>query len=80
MPRAGCKPREPNLPFAPKAVIRAKTPMSLQRFQRLYSVLGGPYSAGASHHLNPLRLKKTTPLNTRRSSTRGSPWIFGKNG
>jgi hypothetical protein len=31
-------------------MIRANTPISLQRFHRLYSVFGGPYSAGASHH------------------------------
>jgi hypothetical protein len=30
-------------------IIRANTPMSLQRFQRLYKVFGRPYSAGASH-------------------------------
>jgi hypothetical protein len=28
----------------------------------------------------PLRLIKIIPLNTRRSSTRGMPWLFGKNG
>jgi hypothetical protein len=51
--------------------IQPNTPMSLQRFQRLYSVFGGPYSAGASHHRKPLRLIKnnttqdTTIINTR---------------
>ena len=46
-------------------------PLSLHRFQRLYSVLCGPYSPGASRHLNPLRLKKIIPLRTRRSSLSG---------
>lgn len=61
-------------------MIRAKTPLSLQRFQRLYRVLAGPYSLGASHHRKPLRLMKIMPLNTLRSSTRGLPWLLGKNG
>ncbi len=55
-------------------------PMSPHRFHRLQSVFGGPYSRGASHHLKPLRLTKIIPLRTRRSSTRGLPWLFGKNG
>lgn len=59
-------------------MMRAKTPLSLHRFQRLYRVLCGPYSAGASRHRNPLRLMKIIPLSTRRSSTRGLPWDFGK--
>jgi hypothetical protein len=59
-------------------MIRANTPISLQRFQRLYNVFGGPYSAGASHHLKPLRLTKIMPLRTRLSSTRARPRLFGK--
>ena len=62
------------------AIIRAKMPLSLHRFQRLYNVLCGPYAAGASRHRNPLRLMNIIPLNTRRSSTRGLPWDFGKKG
>ncbi len=46
-------------------MIRANTPLSLHRFQRLYNVLGGPYSAGASLQRKPLRLIKIIPLNTR---------------
>ena len=65
---------------ASPSIIRAKTPRSPHHFQRLYSVFAGPYSLGASHHRNPLRLMKIIPLNTRRSSTRGLPWLFGKNG
>ncbi len=42
--------------------------------------LCGPYVEEASRHLNPLRLMKTMPLNTRRSSTRGLPWDLGKKG
>ena len=53
-------------------MIRANTPMSLHRFQRLSSVLCGPYSLGASYQRNPLRLMKIMPLRTRRSATRGT--------
>ncbi len=38
------------------------------------------YSLGASHHRNPLGLKKIILLDTRRSSTRGLPWHLGKKG
>ncbi len=65
---------------AKPAIIYAKMPFSLHRFQRLYSVLCGPYSLGASRQRKPLRLIKTIPLRTRRSSTRGLPWDFGKQG
>ena len=58
-------------------MIRANTPLSLQRFQRLQRVLAGPCSLGAPHHRNPVRLAKVMPLGTRRSSTRGLPWLFG---
>jgi len=39
--------------------------LSLHRFQRLWSVLCGPYSAGASRHFKPLRSMKKIPLDTR---------------
>ena len=77
---------------ASPSIIRAKTPCSrlrsdrwrtaahLHRFQRLWSVLAGPYSLGASHPRKPLRLMKIMPLNTRRSSTRDLPWLLGGNG
>lgn len=54
----------------------AKTPSSLQRFQRLDRVSADPCSLGASHHRKPLRLMKTMPLGKRRSSTRGRPWLL----
>jgi hypothetical protein len=57
-----------------------KTPLSFHRFQRLYSVLFGPYALGASRHLKPLRLIKITPLRTRLSSTQGLPWDSGNEG
>lgn len=60
--------------------MRAKTPLRLQRTHLLYSVFGGPYSAGASRHLNPFRLMNIIPLSTRLSSTRGIPCDFGKKG
>ncbi len=65
---------------AKPAMIRANTPISLHRFQRLYKVLCGPYSLAAPHHRNPLRLMKIIPLRTRLSSTRGLPWLLGKKG
>jgi hypothetical protein len=55
-------------------------PLSLHRFERLYSVLFGLYFLGASRHINPLRFMKIIPLNTRHSSTLGLPWDFGKKG
>lgn len=70
---------------ASPAIIRANTlcswPLSnqwrsathLHRFQRLYSVLWGPYSFGASRQRKPLRLMSIIPLRTRLSSTRGLP-------
>src|SRR3546814_20143232 len=68
------------LAAASPSIIRRKTPRSPHRFHRLYSVLCGPYALGASRHRSPLRLTKTIPLNTRRSSTRGLPWLLGKYG
>jgi len=52
--------------------------LSLHRFQRLQSVLCRPYPAGASRRLKPLRLTKTAPLDTCRSSPRGLPVGLGK--
>ena len=43
-------------------------------------VFAGPYSLGASHQRKPLRFMKIIPLRTRKSSTRGLPWLLGKNG
>ncbi|MFT4915445.1 MAG: hypothetical protein ACI9C3_001306 [Yoonia sp.] len=34
---------------ASRIMIRANTPISRQRFKRLYSVFGGPYATGALH-------------------------------
>ena len=63
-------------PAAPCNKIAASSWRMLSRVQ----LLCGPYSAGASRHRNPLRLMKIIPLSTRRSSTRGLPWDFGKQG
>lgn len=38
----------------------------------------GPYSRGASHQRNPLRLMKSMPDRKRRSSLRRLPWDLGK--
>ena len=62
------------------SIIYMKMLMPPQRLQRLYSVLCGAYSRGASRQRRPLRFTKMIPLNTRRSSTRGLPWLFGKKG
>jgi len=53
--------------------IRPNTPFPLDRFQRLQRVLRGPYSGGAPHHRNPLRLTKIKPPGTFLSSTLGLP-------
>jgi hypothetical protein len=57
------------------SIIRAKTPLSFHRFQRVF---GGPYSLGASRKRKQLRVMKIIPLQIRRSSTRGLPWLLGK--
>jgi hypothetical protein len=62
------------------SIIQLNTPISPQRFQRLYNVLCGPYSFGVSRQRSPFRLTKMIPLSTRRSSTRGLPWLLGKYG
>src|SRR5665647_2559512 len=62
------------------AKILLNTPRRLQRTNRLYTVLCGPYSRGASRHRNPFLMTKTIPLITRRSSTLGTPCDSGKNG
>lgn len=43
-------------------MIPAKTPLPLQRFQRLLRAFVRPYSFGASCHRNPLRFTKIMPL------------------
>ena len=55
-----------------------EVPSSLQRFQCSHSVLAGPYSFGASPHLQPLRLIETMALSTFISPTRGRPWPLRK--
>ena len=60
--------------------IRSKTPSFDQRTKRLYSVLCGPYSAGASRQRKPFPITWMMPLTTRRSSTRGTPWDKGIEG
>jgi len=51
-----------------------------QSGQRLEGEVQPPLTFGASHHRKPLRLTKIIPLDTRRSSTRGLPWLLGKKG
>lgn len=54
----------------------AQRPRPLQRLKRLYTVVGGPYSAGQSRHRQPERSTWMIPLKTRRSSTRSGPVCF----
>ena len=54
--------------WAKPQAIRAKAPSRDPRPKRLYSVLCGPETAGASRHLSPLR-RTWIPLSTRRTST-----------
>lgn len=78
--RGPSRRRTSALSRAGPAVIRAKAPVSLRRFRRQVRVLAGPYSLGASHHHNPLRLMNISPQRMRRSSTLGLPWLLGKVG
>lgn len=66
--------------FASSRKITLKIPARLQRTNRLYSVVCGPYTAGASFHRNPLLITYRIPLITRRSSTRLTPCGVGKYG
>ena len=52
---------------------RSQIPRTAQRTNRLYSVLRGPYSNGASDHRQPEMMTWMMPLITRRSSTRRLP-------
>lgn len=53
--------------------MRLNTPRRLQRMKRLYNVLYGPLSGGASRQRSPLRMTWMMALTTRWSSTRGTP-------
>lgn len=65
---------------ASAAKILLNTPSRLQRMKRLYIVLSGPYSAGASRQRRPFLITKMMPLMIRRSSTGGTPCHSGKYG
>src|SRR5205814_2684345 len=61
-------------PFSASSRNRlSQMPRRAQRTNRLYIVVGGPYSAGQSHQRQPLFSTCTMPLMTRRSSTRSTP-------
>ena len=60
--------------------ILLNTPIRLHRTNRLYNVLCGPYSDGASRHCRPRLMTKIIPLITRKSSTRATPRDGGKYG
>lgn len=63
------------------AKMRCQMPRWLQRFQRLNTVVYGPYSGGRARHRQPSRKRCTMPLITRRSSTRRGPvWTIGRCG
>src|SRR3546814_18918618 len=65
---------------ASAAKILLNTPSRRQRLKRLYIVLSGPYSAGASRQRRPFLLTKMMPLMIRRSSTGRPPCLRGKYG
>ena len=65
---------------ASPSMILANTPTSLYRLQWVYKVLYGPFSLGATHQGNPLRLKKIIPLKTRLLYTWALPRPNGKYG
>lgn len=59
----------------------SQTPALLQRRNRLYAVVCGPYRSGKSRHGAPDRSTQKIPFKTRRSSTRGMPrGLFGSKG
>ena len=61
-------------PLAAKAaMILSNMPKRLQRMNRLSIVLGGPYSAGTSHHRRPLRI--TTKRHLCKRFNRSLTWI-----
>jgi hypothetical protein len=63
------------------AKIPCQSPRWLQRFQRLKTVVYGPYSGGKARQRQPSRKRWTMPLITRRSSTRRGPvWTIGRCG
>ncbi len=53
--------------------MRGQRSRWLQPFQRLKTVVYGPYSGGRARHRQPSRKRCTMPLITRRSSTRRGP-------
>jgi len=55
--------------------MSTQMPLAAQRTKRLYSVLRGPYAAGASTQRPPDFNTCTMPLITRRSSTRALPRV-----
>jgi hypothetical protein len=55
------------------AKMRCQSPRWLQRFQRLKTVVYGPYSGGKTRHRQPSRSRWMMPLITRRSFTRRGP-------
>lgn len=63
------------------AKICCQSPRWLQRFQRLKTVVYGPYSGGRARQRQPSRKRWTMPLITRRSFTRRGPvWTIGRCG
>ena len=63
------------------AKMRCHSPRWLQRFQRLKTVVYGPYSGGKARQRQPSRSRWMMPLITRRSSTRRGPvWTIGRCG
>lgn len=53
-------------------------PVARRPFDRLRTGFCGPQALGASRRRSTFGLTKAIPLNTRRSSGRGLPWLFGK--
>lgn len=71
---------EPRYPRTGKASgCPSLQPMPLQRFQRLCSVLCGPYSGGIAPE-QAIPIDKMIPLNMRQSSTRDLPRLVEKKG
>ena len=65
---------------SPSRGVQSKMPLSLHRFQSLYSALVGACSSGASRHRKRPRLRKVMPLRPALLSTRGLRWDLGEKG
>src|SRR5262249_27300458 len=80
-PSAACQ-RQSTAPssshsFSKSAHSSSSTPSSTQRWNQRCTVASSPKRSGSWFHWQPERIRKMTPLTTRRRSTRGRPVAAG---